>query len=140
MILLDTNVISEFMKKKSDPHVDAWARRQPVNVLAVSAISVAEINRGIARLPAGKRRTGLAKRFEAFMEAVFDGRVLPFDEGAARLYGTIASSRENSGLHVDAVDLMIAATARLHNATIATRNIGDFAGCGLRLVDPWADE
>jgi len=139
VIILDTNVISEFMKKAPDPRVVAWSRRQRAKELAVSAISVAEIGRGIARLPTGKRRAGLAERFEGFMAAAFEGRVLPFDIAAARAYGDLASDREKTGRHADAVDLMIASIARVHNGAIATRNTGDFEGCGLILFDPWSD-
>lgn len=139
MIILDTNVISEFMKKAPDPRVVAWARRQRAKELAVSAISVAEIGRGIARLPAGKRRSGLAERFEGFMAAAFEGRALPFDTAAARVYGDLASARDKTGHHADAVDLMIASIARVHRGAIATRDTGDFTGCGLVLIDPWSD-
>lgn len=140
MIILDTNVISEFMKKVPEPNVVAWSQRQRASELVVTSISVAEIGRGIARLPAGKRRAGLTERFEGFMAAVFGGRVLPFDEEAARLYGALASKREQAGRHADAVDLMIASIACQHKASIATRNTGDFEGCGVVLVNPWSDE
>jgi len=140
VIILDTNVISEFMRKAPDPNVVAWSQRQRARELVVTSISVAEIGRGIARLPSGKRRTGLAERFEGFMVAVFDGRVLSFDEGAARLYGPLAAHREQAGRHADGVDLMIASIACQHKASIATRNTGDFEGCGIVLINPWSDE
>ena len=138
MIILDTNVVSEFMRTEPDPGVQEWERCQRSEELAVSAISVAEIGRGIARLPAGKRQTELAERFDIFMEVAFERRVLPFDEAAARAYGPLAAGREKAGLHADAVDLMIAAIARCHRAAIATRNTSDFEGCGLVLIDPWS--
>ena len=140
MIILDTNVISEFMRKAPDPRVQHWAEQQRSHRLTVTTITVAEIGRGIARLPAGKRRSDLDIRFEDFMTAAFQERVLPFDLDAARVYGTLAAGREHAGLHADAVDLMIASIAHIHGATIATRNLSDFEGCGLDLVDPWTAE
>ena len=67
----------------------------------------------------------------------FAGRILPFDEDAARAYATIVASRNAAGRPISQLDAMIAAIARTHRATVATRNTGDFEHCGLQLVDPW---
>lgn len=140
MIILDTNVLSEFMRKVPEPRVLDWFARQRVFELAVSAITVAEIARGLSRLPAGKRRTSLIERFDGFMEDAFKERVIPFDEVAAQVYGPIAANREKAGLNADAVDLMIAASARSRSASVATRNVRDFEGCGISIINPWETE
>ncbi len=137
MVILDTNVVSELMRTEPDENVSKWITKRKTISLAVTAITLAEIHRGLARLPKGKRRTNLESRFMAFIRDGFYERVLPFDEYAAETYGGIAAGREAKGLHCDAVDLMIAAIAANFDAIIATRNTGDFVDCGIKLVNPW---
>jgi toxin FitB len=140
MIMLDTNVISEFMRKVPEHKVQDWFGRQRLFELAVSAITVAEIMRGLSRLPAGKRRTMLVESFDGFMEETFKEGVIPFDEAAARVYGPMAASREKAGFNTDTVDLMIAASARSRSASVATRNVRDFEDCGVVIINPWEAE
>ncbi len=138
MIILDTNVISELMKKHPDPAVIAWTKEQKPTNLAITAIAIAEIQRGISLLPKGKRRDNLEDDFKCFVEKAFIGRILPFDEDAAYLYGEIAAKRVQSGFNIDAVDLMIASIVKNYGASIATRNIKDFKDCGFNVINPWA--
>jgi len=137
MIILDTNVVSELMRPEPDSNVQTWVMSQKVINLSVTAITIAEIQRGLKRLPGGKRRNRLESHFMAFITAGFEGRILAFDEPAASIYGELAVKRESKGFHVDAVDLMIAAIAKNTNAAIATRNTGDFEGCGIKIINPW---
>ncbi len=137
MIILDTNVISELMKEEPDLNVKRWVATQNRQDLAITVIAIAEITRGLARLPKGKRRQRLELFFAAFIREAFNGRALPFDERAAFLYGDLSLKREKAGLKIDPVDLMILSIAEDHKASIATRNIKDFKGCGVELMDPW---
>ena len=137
MIILDTNVVSELMRQEPEIRVKQWLGAQKSIDLGLTTITIAEINRGLQRLPVGKRRTALEGSFERFIATAFEGRVFPFDEHAANCYGELAFMREQAGLHVDAVDLMIVAISKANNAKIATRNIKDFKGCGVDLVNPW---
>ncbi len=137
MIILDTNVLSELMRSSPETKVLKWIEEQKATNLVITSIGVAEIQRGILRLPKGKKRNTLHENFKAFVENAFAGRILPFDERAAYLYGEIASDREKAGFNTDAIDLMIAAIAKNYNATIATRNIKDFKDCGVKLINPW---
>lgn len=137
MIILDTNVISELMRPHPDPAVAAWIQSYDAQQFALTAINVAEIRRGISRLPRGKRRENLAQNFDRFLQDAFGERIWAFDEAAADLYGLLAARREEAGLPVDAVDLMIAAIAKYRHAAIATRNTGDFSGLGIKLINPW---
>jgi toxin FitB len=139
VILLDTNVVSELMRETPDSRVASWIAAQKAPQLCLTAIAIAEIQRGLARLPRGKRRQPLEENFAAFIQAAFRGRVFAFDETAAYAYGQIAEQRERAGLNADAVDLMIAAIAKVQNAAIATRNVRDFEGCGIRIINPWKD-
>jgi toxin FitB len=137
MIVLDTNVLSELMRPAPDAGVVAWlAARDPLE-LATTTIAIAEIQRGIARLPDGRRRKSLEQRFSAFVEEAFPGRLLAFDRDAAYACGEVSASRERKGLHADAVNMMIAAIVKTAGATLATRNTRDFEGCGIALADPW---
>lgn len=138
MILLDTNVISEFMREKPDPKVLNWFANQKSILLNISTISVAEISRGISRLPDGKRKANFQISFNAFLREAFDNRILSFDLASANVLGELSEKRENAGRHVDIVDMMIAAIAYTQNATVATRNIKDFEDCGVALVNPWS--
>jgi len=137
ILILDTNVVSELMRVAPDRQVRAWIAAQKSTDLALSAITIAEIQRGLARLPKGKRRKNLEANFLTFVTEAFAGRVFPFDEAAALIYGEIAAGREKNGYAIDAVDLMIAAVAKIQNASIATRNTNDFEGCGIALINPW---
>ena len=137
MIILDTNVVSEFMREQPDHSVVEWiSKHKPIH-LGVTTIAIAEIQKGLCRLPKGKRRTSLENSFMTFISEGFHGRIFSFDEDSAYAYGDIAAQREKAGFNIDAVDLMIAAIARTYKATIATRNMKDFEGCGIAIVNPW---
>lgn len=139
MIVLDTNVLSELMRAEPDPAVLAWVARQPREALCTASIVQTEILYGIALLPDGRRKTGLAAAAAAMFAEDFAGRVLPYDGQAARHYAEIVTARRAAGEPIEAFDALIDATARVAGATIATRDIGGFAGCGIELIDPWAD-
>lgn len=133
MIILDANVISELMRDEPDRNVKEWISAQKPVHLAVTAITIAEIQRGLTRL----RRSKLEANFAAFISEAFAGRIFPFDEDAAYIYGDIATKREAEGFNTDSVDIMIASIVKNHNALIATRNTKDFAECGVKIVNPW---
>jgi hypothetical protein len=93
---------------------------------------------GLCRLPRGRRRDDLTGRVKAFLAQGFGERILAFDARAADFYGEIVTTRQGVGRPIEAFDAMIVAIARSHAAPLATRNVADFDGCGIRLVDPWA--
>lgn len=137
MIVLDTNVISELMKATPEPSVFAWVTRQPPQDLFISTISMAEILYGIELLPKGKRRDGLLQEAETTFAGDFAGRILGFDEHAARMFGSIVGARRMRGRPIGIADGEIAAIARCHRASLATRDTSDFEGCGVQLINPW---
>jgi predicted nucleic acid-binding protein len=137
MIVLDTNVISEVMREAPDEGVSRWLGQQKALHLAVSTITIAEIQRGLKRLPSGKRRKRLETSFEGFISQGFEGRILALDVAAASNYGDVCAMREKKGLAADPVDLMIAAIAKSAGASLATRNVRDFEHCGIKLINPW---
>lgn len=138
MIILDTDVVSELMRPTPTAAVTEWVASQPSASLYTTSITEAEILHGIMLLPAGRRRTALEVASLAMFSEDFAGRILGFGSDAAAHYARIASDRRRAGHPISAFDAQIAAIARVMGATIATRNIADFEGLGLRLVDPWA--
>jgi len=137
MIVLDTNVLSELMRSQPGAAVFAWVAAQPRAALYTTSVNKAEIFYGISVLPEGRRRSALAAAAEAMFIDDFAGRVLPFDEAAALHYADIVAARRREGRPIEAFDAQIAAMARVAGAELATRDVGDFAGCGLILVNPW---
>lgn len=138
MIAVDTNVVSELMKTEPDARVVNWASTLDDEEIAVPALVLAELLRGLHRLPVGARRARLEAALAALLSHVGEERVLPFDARSAVAYAQASASRERSGRPLDPVDGLIAATCWAHGASLATRNIDDFAGVGVELIDPWA--
>ena len=135
--LLDTNVLSELMKPAPAARVVQWMAAEPAPTLYTTSITQAEILHGLMLLPRGRRRTALAAAATSMFAEDFDGRILGFGTDAAPRYAQIASDRRRAGRPISHFDAQIAAIARLAGAAIATRNLSDFEGCGVTLVDPW---
>lgn len=138
MNLLDTNVLSEFMRPQPAEAVTVWLDRLHPERVWTSAISRAEIALGLALMPAGKRQAALALAAQAMFEEDFAGRCLPFDEHAALHYAAIVAQRTHVGRPISTEDAQIAAIALAHDMTLATRNVSDFEGIdGLQIINPW---
>ena len=140
MILLDTNVVSELMRAAPAQTVLDWFAARNAADLFISAVTEAELRTGVAILPEGQRRDRLQLAINAMMDQDFRGRVLPFDSTAAKAYAEIAAQRRASGRPIAEADCQIAAIARAMDAPIATRNVKDFDGCGVRVINPWNDQ
>jgi toxin FitB len=140
MIILDTNVLSELMKPKKSEIVRNWAVQQSLIDLFTTTITQAEILYGIALLPAGKRRDELSQAAHLMFSEDFAGHVLPFDQSAAVAFANIASQRRQNGTPISQADAMIAAICYTCGATIATRNVSDFEGCGISIINPWESQ
>ena len=137
MNVLDTNVISEPMRDNPHPAVLAWLDSQLTSSLFVTAITEAEILTGIAILPAGKRRTSLMEAARHTFSVLYAGRILPFDSKAANIYASIFASRRSAGQPISQADCQIAAIARSQEAIVVTRDVVDFEGTGVKIIDPW---
>ncbi|MEE3716384.1 type II toxin-antitoxin system VapC family toxin [Tumidithrix elongata RA019] len=137
MIILDTNVLSEFMRGLPDPVVMAWVAQQETSELFVTTITQAEMYYGLALLPVGKRRTNLERAVRQVFEQDFQQRILQFDSAAAMEYGNLAAWRRQNGKPISQADAQIAAITSSQKAILATRNISDFCDCQLTLVNPW---
>ena len=137
MIVLDTNVLSELMRNQPLESVVDWVNSQPATTLYITSITQAEILYGVRQLPKGKRRDAIAAAADEVFEQDFAGRILAFGSDSAVLYATIASARRRAGRPISAFDAQIAAIARSNGADLATRNVDDFVGCGLSLINPF---
>ncbi len=136
MILLDTNVVSELMKPEPDELVARWVSQQPPASLYTTSITQAEVLFGIRRLSAGKRRSALEAAADAMFEEDLGARVLAFGSEAARAYASIVARRMRAGHPISQFDAQIAAIAVVARASLATRNVDDYQGCDVKLIDP----
>ena len=135
--LLDTNVLSELLRAAPNPAVVAWVSAQPGESLFVTSVTEAEMRLGVRLLPRGKRRQALEIAVAAMFAEDFAGRIRPFDTAAVPGYVDIVWKRRAAGRPISQFDAQIAALAACHGDRLATRNVSDFEGCGLSLVDPW---
>lgn len=138
MLLLDTNVLSEMMRPAPAREVATWLVAQPSDLLFTGAVCQGEILAGIAVLPDGARRAGLDGAARAMFAVDFQGRVLPFDGAAAIAYAEAFAARRSAGRKAATIDLMLAAIALVHGAVMVTRNVADFEGVGLTIINPWS--
>jgi predicted nucleic acid-binding protein len=146
LLILDTNVLSELMRRNPNKAVLDWLDRQPRPLIWTTAVTIYELNHGIQSLPFGVRRTRLQAELDEVIadnimsgdaaDGTIDGRVLPFDAPAAKLTAEIMAARKRAHRQADLRDTMIAAIAISNGATLATRNTRDFDDLALTLIDP----
>ena len=135
MILLDTNVISETLRKAPNPSVIAWLVRSDAE-LGLPTVTIAEIAFGIIKIRPDERAVRLEQGLNQWRRRFAD-RIFGFSEAAALAYGDIMGTAFQEGRSMTAPDGMIAAIARVNGAQLATRNIKDFVTTKLELVCPW---
>ena len=138
MLVIDTNVASDLMRPTPTPSVAAWIAERDAATMFLTAISEAELRFGVAILPAGRRRNDLEAAMRRWLERGFSDRILAFDSPAAQAYAEIAADRRQAGRPIGEADCQIAAISRSHGASLVTRNIRDFEGTGVEVIDPWA--
>ena len=139
MFVFDTNVLSAMMTPQPVPEVRAWMARQDRDLFFTTSISQAEILSGLAIMADGRRRRELDALATTIFAEEFEGRILSFDMKAAAAYAGIFATRRRAGHSTPPMDLLIAAIARSHGASVVTRDTKGFEGCGLTLIDPWTD-
>jgi len=134
--LLDTCVLSELVKSQPDARVLRWFEASKAYQLWISTMTLAELQRGVNRLPESKRQLELALWLKN-LEMGFEDRVLSFDSKAAKVWAEMTSQVQAYGKPMAAFDSIIAATARANACTLVTRNVKDFSSAGLELLNPW---
>jgi hypothetical protein len=136
--LIDTNVVSEYNRERSPhPGVVKWLETTPETSQYVSVFTFAEIERGILRKEDGKRRRDLQRWFDEDLAARFSGRILAFDLRSASCWAHLVASLLDKGRPLPTLDSQIAATALAHDLVLVTRNVKDYEGTGLALLNPW---
>jgi hypothetical protein len=140
VIVLDTNVLSELIRREPNERVVSWLDSIDAAAVATTAITAAELLYGVTRLPNGQRKRRLEDAIEGLLEHDLHGRVEPFGAAAATHYAALVSARESTGRPIGTADAQIAAICRSLGATLATRNIKDFQDTGVELIDPWQEQ
>jgi toxin FitB len=138
--LLDTNVISEWVKPRPNPGVIAWLAEIDEDRTFVSVITLAELRSGINSLAVGRRRDRLNAWLADELPTRFEGRVLSIDIAVADCWGRITASARTAGRTIHAMDAFLAATADVHQLTVVTRDVLDFQTVGTRVLCPWSEQ
>ncbi|MGC9313013.1 MAG: type II toxin-antitoxin system VapC family toxin [Sediminispirochaetaceae bacterium] len=137
MILLDTCVISEVLRPAPSPKVTAWLDSLPEEQVYIPSLVIGELEKGVELLPKGEKKAALRLWLEQLRRR-FKGRILPFDEETAVLWGSLTARCRKSGRRLPVIDSMLAAIALRHSALFATRNVTDYDDTGADIVNPWA--
>jgi len=135
--LLDTNCISELIRSRPEPRVVDWLRAADESLVYLSVLTLGEIRRGAAFLPQSKRRTQLEIWLESDLQVRFSGRILGVDEPIADRWGWLTAEAKRRGRSLAAIDGLLAATALHHNLTMVSRDVSDFAGAQVAVLNPW---
>jgi toxin FitB len=135
--LLDTNVVSEWVKPRPEPRVVGWLAGVDEDRVFLSVVTIAEIRHGLERLQPGRRRTRLDAWLRLDLPLRFEGRLLGIDAAVADAWGAIVARRDRSGRPIGVMDGFVAATAEVHSLTLVTRNAPDFASAVTAVFDPW---
>jgi toxin FitB len=138
--LLDTNVVSEWVKPKPNPTVVSWLAEVDEDGVFISVVTLAELRNGVASLATGRRRDRLDAWLSHDLPTRFEGRVLPVDAAIADGWGRITAATKAAGRPIHAMDAFIAATAHVHQLTLVTRNVSDFQSAGTPVFCPWRDD
>jgi hypothetical protein len=139
MIVLDTNVVSEPMRLRGDPRVQAWLDRQTAETLYLTATSLAELLVGVATLPDGRRKDGLDAALHELLVRLFGPRILPFDQQAAKAYAPMVGRARANGRVLSVADGQIAAIAAMRGFAVATRDVQPFIAAGVPVINPWEE-
>jgi predicted nucleic acid-binding protein len=136
--LIDTCVISEFVKRKPDYHVKNWFNRQNEAQLFISTISLAEIKKGIYKIkPFQPERALKLQNWLNTLELSFSQRIIPINDDVLEQWAQFSASMERQGNTLAVMDSLIAATAHYYDLTIATRNVNDFNALPLKIINPF---
>jgi len=138
MMILDTNVLSALMSDPPDEKVVSWINRQDELSVWTTSVTILEVHFGLAIMPAGKRRTALAQRFEKIVNEI-GRRIAGLDEEAARITADLMAARQKRGKVGEFRDSMIAGIVLTRRAALATRNVAHFSDISGSVVNPWED-
>lgn len=135
--LLDTNVISEWVKPVPDPRIASWLSNSDEDHFYLSVATLAEIRNGIELLPPSKRRSRLSHWLAHDLTIRFEGRIIDIDRSIAEIWGILVAQTQRKSITLSSMDAFIAATAKFHDLILVTRNIADFEQLKIALFNPW---
>ncbi len=135
--LADTNIPSELTRPNPDASVVAFLERVEKESVYLSVLTLGEIRKGVASLPDGNRRRLLEEWIQGTLRPWFANRILPVTEAIVDRWGILAAEAKRRGAALPVVDGLIAATALEHDLTLLTRNVSDFSGTGVTILNPW---
>ncbi|MBT1074295.1 type II toxin-antitoxin system VapC family toxin [Geobacter grbiciae] len=135
--LLDTCLISELVKKEPSTSVIDWLDQCDEQTLFLSVLTLGELQKGISKLSAGRKRDELQAWAEFDLTARFEGRILDLDRETAVAWGRLIGEAEREGIRLPVMDALIAATAAVHGLVVVTRNVKDMERCRARVFNPW---
>jgi predicted nucleic acid-binding protein len=135
--LLDTCLISELVKKEPNPAVVKWLDEQDEQSLFLTVLNLGELQKGISKLPVGKKKDELQAWVALDLVERFTGRILEIDLETALLWGKLQGESEQAGEKLPVMDSLIAATATAHGLVVVTRNVKDLERCGAKIFNPW---
>lgn len=135
--ILDTNVISELIKKQPNPQVVQWIDEQEAGRMYLSVVTIGELQKGITKLPSSERKNALQSWLDTDLRLRFDNRILELTSSVLTQWGRLTGTLELQGRVLSAFDSLIAATCLHHQATLVTRNEDDFQGTGVTIINPW---
>ena len=135
--LLDTCVISEFIRPKPSKKVTKWIKSEDEGNFFISVLTIGELHKGIEKLDQSKRKEALHNWVENDLKDRFWTRIIDIDIETAMAWGKIQGAAERIGKPMPAVDSLIAATGITHHLTVVTRNISDMKESGVALLNPW---
>ena len=137
--LIDTNVVSEMMRPRPEPQVAAFLDAIEAEGIGLASITVWEVLDGIGRLAPGRRRRGLADRFQDLLDELFEDCIVEWTLADARACARIMEDKRRRGEALDdhVPDAFLAAAAATRGLTVVTRNTGEFRNTGVKTIDPW---
>ena len=138
--LLDTNVVSEWVKPRPDPGVVAWLADVDEDRVFLSVVSLAELRHGVERMEDGSRRRRIDEWLHHELPLRFEGRILFVDDAVADAWGREVARREALRRRIEPMDAFIAATALVHELTVVTRNTADFKSSVKAVINPWSQD
>jgi toxin FitB len=136
--VLDTNVVSEWIKPSPDPGVIQWTDSVDEDRVSLSVITIAELRHGVERISASRRRTRLETWLDVEVPARFGERLLPIDARVAHAWGRIVAACFRKGQPIGIMDGFLAATASVYELTLVTRNTADFVAAEVSTLNPWS--
>jgi len=137
--LLDTCVLSEFVRKKPSAKLVHWISTKHENTLYLSVLTLGELQQGISKLKASKRKLSLQSWLDNDVSERFKNRIITIDENIIDRWGRMRGLAMQKGKSLPVIDSLLAATAINHGMTIVTRNIDDIKNTGVSIRNPWED-